>query len=59
MARIYLIASRDGMEFNLARVPADFAVKAGELFDRNYMQALFERGFAAGEQGDIWIRQSR
>jgi hypothetical protein len=59
MARIYLIATRDGMEFNLARVPTDFAVKAGELFDRNYMQALFERGFAAGEQGDIWIRQSR
>jgi hypothetical protein len=59
MARIYLIAARDGMEFNLARVPADFNVEASELFDRNYMQALFERGFVAGKQGDIWIRQTR
>jgi hypothetical protein len=59
MARIYLVAKRDGMEFNLARVPADFAVEAGELFDRNYMQALFERGFVAGRQGDFWIRQNR
>jgi hypothetical protein len=59
MARIYMIAARDGMEFNLARVPADFAVKAVELFDRNYMQALFERGFVAGQQGDIWIGQER
>jgi hypothetical protein len=59
MARIYLVATRDGMEFNLARVPEDFAVEAVELFDRNYMQALFERGFVAGKQGDIWIRQSR
>jgi hypothetical protein len=59
MARIYLVATRDGMEFNLARVPADFTVDANELFDRNYMQALFERGFLAGKQGDIWIRQDR
>lgn len=59
MARIYLIATRDGMEFNLARVPADFTLDANELFDRNYMQALFERGFLAGKQGDVWIRQDR
>ena len=58
MARIYLTAARDGMEFNLARVPADFAVESQELFDPNYMRALFERGFVAGKQGDIWIRQS-
>jgi hypothetical protein len=59
MARIYLVADRDGMEFNLARVPEDFTVDANELFDRNYMQALFERGYLAGKQGDIWIRQDR
>lgn len=59
MARIYLVADRNGMEFNLARVPEDFAVEAVELFDRNYMQALFERGFVAGKQGDIWIRENR
>jgi hypothetical protein len=59
MARIYLVADRFGMEFNLARVPEDFAVEAVELFDRNYMQALFERGFVAGKQGDIWIRENR
>jgi hypothetical protein len=59
MARIFLVADRDGMEFNLARVPEDFTVDSNELFDRKYMQALFERGFVAGKQGDIWIRQNR
>jgi hypothetical protein len=59
LARIYLTAARDGMEFNLARVPADFAVESRELFDPSYMRALFERGFLAGRQGDVWIRQDR
>jgi hypothetical protein len=59
MARIYLIAARDGMQFNLARVPADFAVESRELFDRDYMKALFERGFLAGKQGNAWIRQAQ
>jgi hypothetical protein len=58
MARVYLIAVRDGMEFNLARVPADFAVKSQELFDRTYMQELFERGFISGKLGDAWVRHS-
>jgi hypothetical protein len=47
------------MEFNLARVPADFVVESRELFDRDYMKALFECGFLAGTQGNAWIRQTQ
>jgi hypothetical protein len=40
-------------------VPADFTVDANELFDRNCMQAPFERGLLAGKQSDIWTRPDR
>ena len=59
MAQIYITAVRAGMRFNLARVPADLDVAPGKLFDRNYMRALFERGFASGRDGTAWLRQPR
>lgn len=57
MAQIYLTAERAGMGFNLTRVPADFDLEPKELFDAEYMRALFERGVAAGRDGASWIRQ--
>jgi hypothetical protein len=56
LARIYIATERDGLGFNLARVPQDFAVEPTELFDRNYMEALFERGRAMARGGYPWIR---
>jgi hypothetical protein len=46
-----------GHGFNLARVPADFNLEPNELFDPEYMRALFERGVAAGRDETSWIRQ--
>ncbi|MET0166163.1 MAG: hypothetical protein ABW318_14310 [Vicinamibacterales bacterium] len=48
--RIFLTAQRDGLDFNLAYIPTDFNASRKEEFDREYMQALFERGYrmAAG-----------
>jgi hypothetical protein len=57
LAQIYLAAERAGMGFNLARVPADFDLEPKELFDPEYMRALFERGVAAGRDENSWIRQ--
>ena len=51
------IAERASMGFNLARVPADFDLEPDELFDPEYMRALFERGFASGRDEASWIRQ--
>jgi predicted acylesterase/phospholipase RssA len=43
--RIYTITRRDGIDFNLASIPADFSQSSDEPFDRKYMIALFDRGY--------------
>jgi hypothetical protein len=57
LAQIYLTAERSGMGFHLARVPTDFELEPKELFDPEYMAALFERGVEAGRDEASWIRR--
>ena len=38
-------------------MPGDFDLEPKELFDPEYMRALFERGVAAGRDENSWIRQ--
>jgi hypothetical protein len=52
--RIYSVTRRDGVDFNLASIPADFADKRDEPFDQKYMVALFERGYALGSHNYSW-----
>ena len=52
--RIYSVAWRDGVDFNLASIPADFTDKRGEPFDQKYMIALFERGYDLGSHNYSW-----
>jgi predicted patatin/cPLA2 family phospholipase len=54
--RIYSIAKLNGIEFNLASIPADFDLKTDEPFDQKYMTALFDRGYAMGNHGYPWIK---
>jgi predicted acylesterase/phospholipase RssA len=54
--RIYTIARRDGIDFNLASIPADFSITSDEPFDRNYMVSLFERGYQLGRGHYPWIK---
>ena len=42
---------RDRIDFNLATIPADFTVKANAPFDRAYMLALFDSGYASARRG--------
>jgi predicted acylesterase/phospholipase RssA len=52
--RIYLMTRRDGIDFNLATIPASFTDKSPEPFDQNYMQKLYQVGFALGRDGYSW-----
>lgn len=55
MTTIYMAASRDGLDFNLAYVPDSFSLEPKESFDRQYMQQLFAIGFEAAQRGYPWI----
>jgi hypothetical protein len=52
--RLYLDCQRDGVDYNVACIPADFEVPAREAFDPAYMKALFERGQAMVRNGSPW-----
>jgi hypothetical protein len=52
--RIYTIAQREGIEFNLVYIPSTFKFKGRELFDTEEMKQLFDLGFNMGKSGDFW-----
>jgi predicted acylesterase/phospholipase RssA len=52
--RIYNLAQRDGIEFNLASIGHDFTEKLPEPFDPGYMRALFDYGYQRGRRGYDW-----
>lgn len=54
--RIYMIAKRDGAEFNLAGIPERFNRESKERFDLAYMRALFDVGFAQARAGYRWLK---
>jgi predicted acylesterase/phospholipase RssA len=54
--RIYLMTRRDGIDFNLATIPASFTDKAPEPFDQKYMQNLYQVGYGLGRAGYVWAK---
>lgn len=54
--RIYSIAKRDGIDFNLASIPADFADTSEEPFDQRYMIALFNHGYNLASHTYSWMK---
>jgi predicted acylesterase/phospholipase RssA len=52
--RIYSVTRRDGIDFNLASIPADFSNTSDESFDQKYMIALFERGYTLASHNYPW-----
>ena len=52
--QIHSLCLRDGNDFNLAYIPADFTEKPSEAFDPVYMKALFEHGFEMARDGYDW-----
>ncbi|MDM8007666.1 MAG: patatin-like phospholipase family protein [Phycisphaerae bacterium] len=52
--RTYLNARRDGIDYNLVAIPDDFRLQPREVFDREYMQKLFDVGHDMGRKGYPW-----
>jgi predicted patatin/cPLA2 family phospholipase len=52
--RIYSVTRRDGIDFNLASIPADFSDTSHEPFDQKYMIALFDRGYDLANHNYSW-----
>lgn len=52
--RMYLVARRDGVDFNLASIGDDFDVPYKGPFDKDYMQSLFAYGYQKGRGGYPW-----
>lgn len=55
--RIYYMARRDGAEFRLSSIPADFKATYSQPFDADYMKKLFAVGIAAGRSGNPWVNK--
>jgi len=54
--RIYSVTRRDGIDFNLASIPADFSDTSDEPFDQKYMTALFDRGYNLANHNYLWMK---
>jgi predicted acylesterase/phospholipase RssA len=52
--RLYLGSLRDGIDYNLAYIPEDFAVQPQELFDPYYMSELYKVGYTLGKKLTTW-----
>jgi predicted patatin/cPLA2 family phospholipase len=52
--RMYLIAKRDGVEFNLASIGNDFTVPYKGPFNEEYMRELFNYGYQKALHGYRW-----
>ncbi len=55
--RIYSATQRDGVDFNLAFIGADFDQELPAPFDQAYMRALFQYGFERGRRGFEWAKR--
>lgn len=54
--RIYALAQRDGVDYNVAYIPRDFTVPHPDSFDPAYMQSLFEFGRRQAAAGYPWAK---
>ena len=52
--RIYIGARRDDMDYHLAYIPETFTVTPKEMFDPDYMRALFEFGRQQSLEDTVW-----
>jgi predicted acylesterase/phospholipase RssA len=52
--RIYLGSVRDNARFKLAYIEDDFEVESNELFDPEYMEALFDMAYKKARNGYDW-----
>jgi predicted acylesterase/phospholipase RssA len=56
LLRIYLTTQRDGVDFNLAYIPATFNAPHKEDFDTQYMRSLFALAYEMAAKGYPWAK---
>ena len=54
--QIWVLCDRDGNDFNLAYIPAEFTEEPSEGFDPVYMGKLYELGYQMARKGYPWIK---
>ncbi len=54
--RIYVLAQRDGIDYNLAFIPLDFNTKRNSEFDTKYMNEEFELAYNLARSGYRWSK---
>src|SRR5260370_40541908 len=52
--RTYFVSRRDGVDYNLAYIGADFSADRPGEFDPAYMQALFDYGYREARSSQTW-----
>ena len=52
--QLYLLAHRDGIDYNVTYIPQSFSGKPREPFDQEYMKNLFQVGREAMLKGAPW-----
>ena len=52
--KMYLFAQKNDIAYRLTSIPLEFSEEPGEMFDREYMHALFDLGFQRGQRPDLW-----
>jgi len=55
--RIFALAQRDQVDFNLAYIPDIFKASHKEEFDNTYMRQLFDLGYGLAKNGYDWVKQ--
>jgi len=55
--RIYLTTQEDGVDYNLAYIPATFNAPHKEDFDTEYMRQLFALGYEMAAKGYPWQKE--
>jgi predicted patatin/cPLA2 family phospholipase len=55
--RMYVSATRDGLDYNLAHIPDDFNEDKDGEFDPVYMKKLFDTAYEAAKSGYSWLKK--
>jgi hypothetical protein len=55
--RLYDTSKRDGVDFNLAFIETDFGKPKNNLFDPEYMKALFDYSYEKARRGPDWHKE--
>jgi len=54
--QIHALCERDGNDFNLAYIPAEFTEEPSEMFDPAYMGKLYKLGYRMASKGYPWVK---